>query len=130
MTEEEEIMGEYDAAERRIAQILGVKEDKELPEVDEETLMVYYQYLNKELSFSFEAEYSKETGQLEDTWYDIKVTGFFNIEKYLDEFYGLFVTARKGKKKIEIPLAEVEVKEEGKNKELVDDYSIWFWNYR
>ena len=46
------------------------------------------------------------------------------------EFYGLFVTGREGRRKIVVPLAEVEVNEEGENILLVEDYNTWFWNYR
>jgi hypothetical protein len=32
---------------------------------------------------------------------------------------------------IEIPMATIEeVKEEGQNKQLIEDYCMWFWNYR
>ena len=53
--------------EKRVAQILGIEEGEELPDVSEEYLEMYHQYLNDHLSFPFEAEYSRETGPLEDT---------------------------------------------------------------
>jgi hypothetical protein len=46
-------------------------------------------------------------------------------------FYGLFVRGKLGRRLIEIPIAEIEeVKDEGKNKQLIEDYCMWFWNYR
>lgn len=76
--------------ERRIAKILGVKRGEELPHVSKKTLKIYHSYLSKNLSFPFDAEYSKETGPLEDTYYDIKVTGLLEPEESPDlEFYGL-----------------------------------------
>jgi len=116
--------------EKRIAEILGVKIGRELPNVSNKTLKIYHYYLNKNLSFPFNAEYSKETGPLEDAYYDIKVTGLLEPKKCPDlEFYGLFCKGKQGRRKIEIPLAEVTVKQEDKNKELVGDYCMWFCNY-
>jgi len=31
----------------------------------------------------------------------------------------------------ETPIATIkEVKDEGTNKQLIEDYNVWFWNYR
>jgi len=116
--------------EKRVARILGVKAGKELPNVSKKTLKIYHSYFNKNLSFPFNAEYSVETGPLEDTYYDIKVTGLLEPEESPDlEFYGLFCKGKQGRGKIEIPLAEVTVKQEDKNKQLIEDYCMWFCNY-
>ena len=116
--------------EKRVARILGVKAGKELPNVSKKTLKIYHSYFNKNLSFPFNAEYSVETGPLEDTYYDIKVTGLLEPEESPDpEFYGLFCKGKQGRGKIEIPLAEVTVKQEDKNKQLIEDYCMWFSNY-
>ena len=117
--------------EKRVAQILGTKEGEKLPEVSEEYLEMYHQYLNDYLSFPFEAGYSKETGPMENTYYDIKVTGLSDPDESPDvEFYGLFCYGKHGRRKVVVPLAEVEAKEKGENEKLVDDYRMWFWNYR
>ena len=119
-----------EASEKRIAEILGVKGGKELPNVSKKTSKIYHSYLNKNLSFPFNAEYSKETGPLEDTYYEIKVTGLLEPEEVPDlEFYGSFCKGKQGRGKIEIPLAEVTVKQEDKNKQLIEDYCMWFCNY-
>ena len=117
--------------EKRVAQILDLEKRERLPNVSEEYLEVYHQYLNDHLSFPFDAEYSRETGPLEDTHYDIKVTGLSDPDESADvEFYGLFCHGKQGRRKVIVPLAEVEVKVKGQNEELVDDYKMWFWNYR
>ena len=117
--------------EKRVAHILEVKEGENLPDVSEKTLKVYYRYLSKNLSFPFDAEYSQETGPLEDIYYDIKVIGLLDIDECSDlEFYGLFYEGKQGRRKIIIPLAEVEVKQKGRNQQIIEDYRMWFWNYR
>jgi hypothetical protein len=115
---------------KRVAEILGVKRNKELPNVSKRALKIYHSYLSKNLLFPFSAEYSKETGPLEDTYYDIKVIGLLESEDSPDlEFYGLFCVGKQGRRKVEIPLAEITVKQEGKNKQLIEDYCMWFCNY-
>lgn len=48
-----------------------------------------------------------------------------------DEFYGLLCEARRGKQGLDLPMGEIEVKKkEDTNRQLVEDYSYWFWNYR
>lgn len=117
--------------EKRVAHILKVKEDENLPKVSEKTLNVYHHYLNKNLSFPFDAKYPEETGPLEKIHYDIKITDILDIDECSDlEFYGLFCKGKQGRCKIAIPLAKVEMKQKGKNQQLIEDYNMWFWNYR
>ena len=117
-------------SEKRVAEILGTEKGRELPLVSEKTMKIYHSYLNKNLSFPFDAEYSEETGPLEDTYYDIRVTGLVELEECLDlESYGLFCKGKQGRHKVEIPLAEVTVKQKGKNKQLIENYCMWFRNY-
>ena len=120
-----------EVSEKRVAKILGLKDGDGFSEVSDETLKVYRNYLSKNLAFPFEAEYSCETGPLEDTYYDINVIDILDINKCSDlTFYGLFCRGKQGRRKIVVPLAEVEVKQEGRNKQLIKDYRSWFWNYR
>jgi len=105
---------------------LKVKSEK-LPNVSERTLRVYHSYLKENLSFPFEARCSEETGPLEETYYDIRVTDLLEPDECPElEFYGLFCEGKQGRRKVEIPLAEIEVKQESKNKQLIEDYHMWF----
>jgi hypothetical protein len=117
-------------SEKRIAKILGVKKDEELPDVSKKTLKIYCSYLDKNLSFPFDAEYSVETGPLENRYYDIKVTDLLELGEFPSpEFYGVICKGSQGRHKIEIPLADLTVKQKGKNRQLIEDYCRWFWNY-
>lgn len=118
-----------DEDEKRIARILGSPEEEVLPEVTDETLEIYHRYLKAHLSFPFDGEYSRETGPLEDTYYRINVTGLVDPED-CDEFYGLLCEGRQDRRKVMVPLAEVEVDEKDPNGQLIEDYHVWFWNYR
>lgn len=46
------------------------------------------------------------------------------------EFYGLFCQGTRGRWVLEVPLATIEVIEDGNNQVLIDDYKNWFENYR
>ena len=118
-------------SEKRVAKILGLKDNNRLSKVSVETLKVYHDYLSKNLALPFEAEYYCETGPLQDTHYDISVIDILDINKCSDfTFYGLFCRGKQGRRKIAVPLAEVEVEQKGRNKQLIEDYRMWFWNYR
>lgn len=107
--------------EVRVARIFGLPEDEELPEVTEETLEVYHQYLSSRLRFPFDGEYTRETGPLEDTSYDIRVTGLVD-EEDCEEFYGLLCEGREGRRRVVVPLAEIDVDSGTSNFQLIDDY--------
>ena len=124
-------MGKIEDSEKRVARILGLKDSNRLIEVSSETLKVYHNYLSKNLSFPFEANYSYEAGFLKTIYYDIEVTDILNMDECGGvEFYGLFFRGKRDKRKIIVPLAEVEVKQKGRNKQFIEDYRSWFWNYR
>jgi len=44
--------------------------------------------------------------------------------------YGLLCEARAEGRLIEVPLAECEAKKGSPNRQLLKDYSYWFWNNR
>ena len=115
----------------RVRKILHIPENEKLPTVSKETLAIYYRYLISNLSFPFEVVYSVESGPMEDTYYRIKVTGFIDLaESPLPETYGIFIRGKQERRGLEVPLAETKVKEHGMNKQLVDDYCMWFWNHQ
>ena len=115
----------WDEDARRVAEIFGVKEGEALPDVSRKTLRTYHAYLKADLEFPFKAE-------IEDIDDAITISSLFNLNECPDlTFYGLFVRGKQGRRIIEIPIAEIEeVKNKGKNKQLIEDYCMWFWNYR
>ena len=111
--------------ERRVAEIFGVPAGQRLPAVSRKTLRQYHAYLTAHLILPFKAEVE----DIDDT---ITISSLFKLNECPDlTFYGLFVRGNQGRRRIEIPIATIEeVKEEGKNKQLIEDYCMWFWNYR
>ena len=115
----------WEEDERRVAEILGVQAGQRLPPVSRQTLRKYHTYLKANVEFPFTAE-------IEDIDDAITISSLFKLNECPDlTFYGLFVRGKQGRRIIEIPIAEIEeVKEEGTNKQLIEDYCMWFWNYR
>ena len=53
----------WDEDERRVAEILGVKEGEALPDVSRQTLRKYHAYLKASLAFPFKAEVEDLDGE-------------------------------------------------------------------
>jgi hypothetical protein len=111
---------------------LGLTSDDPLPEVEEETLLAYRRYLAAQLSFPVEASWSEETGLVGGRTHAVTITGLCDPEDDLwaDEMHGLLCRARHKGRVIEVPLAECEGKKGSPSRQLLKDYSYWFWNYR
>jgi hypothetical protein len=143
-------MPKLDKQDQRIADIFGTKD---VPDVTDETLETYYDYLKQHLEmpcqvtgmqdmgcFAWEEYYTfgpgskreyeklkKKRASYTDT-YDL-----LSFDDDYDEDYGLVVNVRRvsDKKKFALTLSDLEpTDEKSKNYELLDDYSTWFVNWR
>ena len=115
----------------RIRRIFGLTSNDPLPDVDDETLLVYYRYLAKDMLFPFEVEHFEETGPFEGERHIITVVGLLDPGEYeCDEMYGLICEARKEKRELQMPLGEFEVDAEKPKLQMLADYCFWFWNFQ
>ena len=136
-----------DNQDKRIASIFDMDE---VPEVSDKTLRTYRQYIKDNIDtvceltgiedFKWEEYYligpgsKKEHEKLRKTrpsYMDrYKIIAF---EDELDEDYGIFIKLRRisDGKKFTLPLADLKVADK-KNPgyKLLDDYSVWFVNWR
>jgi Calcium binding len=115
----------WDEEERRVAEILGVKQGEVLPDVSRKTLRTYHAYLKANLEFPFKAK-------VEDLDGEATMHSLFALKECPElTFYGLFVRGHYGRRLIEIPIVEIyEVRSQEKNNQLIEDYCFWFWNHR
>jgi hypothetical protein len=104
----------------RIRMVFDLTSNDPLPELDDKTLEVYRQYLSKTLAFPFQAEHESEDGQPEQ----VEVIGLGNP----GEEHGILCEARIEDQIVTLPLSELE--EATPNRQLVEDYCYWFWNWR
>jgi hypothetical protein len=142
---------ELDAQTERIKKIFGTDE---VPDVNQDTLRAYFAYLKKNISlpckltgieslgyFHWEERYSfgygskeeyerlrKERGSFKDT-YELVTMNDARVEGEWDIIVVVYRIPYR--KKFEIPLSELQAKDEGSaNYQLLDDYSVWFVNWR
>jgi hypothetical protein len=115
----------------RVRMVFGLTSNDPLPDVTDETLATYHEYLSKNLSFPFEAERTSETGPFSSRTIQVKVIGLGDPdEPMIDDMYGILCEARHERNVRAMPLGELEVKKGKPNRQLVADYCYWFWNYR
>ena len=109
----------------RIRRVFGLTSNDPLPEVDDESLTTYHDYLAKNLTFPFQAEHGGEYGHPER----VKVIGLGDPdeEPMIDETYGLLCEARMEGQVVTVPLGEL--KDAKPNRRLIDDYCYWFHNW-
>jgi hypothetical protein len=116
--------------EDRIRAVLGVS-DGLLPEVGNETLQSYCEYLTTHLSFPFQARHPEPTDLHEETIRIVTVVGILDPTKNLGcDSLGIVCIARQGRQTVELSLADLEVEEDDPNHQLIEDYWYWFWNWR
>jgi len=116
-----------DNQDDRIRMTLGLTGDDPIPDVDPSTLVMYWNHLRQHLSLPFEARHCPEDGPEND----VSVIAPTDPDEYdCDEFFGLFCEARLGRRQITIPLGEIEVTKRNPNRQLIEDYLYWFWNWR
>lgn len=107
---------------QRIQEVLnGIDPDDELDLLD-----AWEAYLEKKLSFPFEAEISEyqERGPLR-TGERVQVKRIHDT----DDLYGIIVEVRRGREKFWFPLCDLEATDRSStNYQFVKDYAVWFAN--
>jgi hypothetical protein len=116
--------------ETRILAALGLTHGP-FPEVQTEWLERYHEYLAAQLSMPFEAEYAEDISGYRQRVSRVTVISIVHPEQHgSHEEFGLICRAHRGSQEIELPLADVELKESDVNYRLIEDYWYWFWNWR
>lgn len=136
-----------DNLEKRIASIFGMDE---VPEVNDESLITYLKYIKDNIDTTFEitgiedfeweeyyllgpgskTEYErlrKTRASFRDTY---KIIGFDDVP---DDDYGIIVNVKRttDKRKFSLPLADLKVSDKNHpSYRILDDYSVWFVNWR
>lgn len=116
----------------RIRAVFGLTHDELIPDVEPETLRIYRDYLDENVSFPLKAEGKSHPRRFFTTTQTVTVVGLGSADEdeRLDEHYGLICEIKIGRNLGDAPLAELEVKERGDGQQLVEDYRYWFFNWR
>jgi hypothetical protein len=114
--------------EDRIRVVFGLPRHAPLPKVGKDTLLTYHEYLLGKLSFPFQALYAETAPPVRQIVRYVSVIGLSDNAKRRQ--YGLFCKVQLGDAVLELPLAEMGMREDAPNRQLVDDYLYWLWNSR
>jgi len=116
----------------RVRMVFDLTSDDPLPDVDYETVETYREYLAKNLVFPFGAKYIAETGPFSSKAMNVQVIGLGDADdqSMIDDMYGIMCYAQHERRKVILPLGELEVPERKPNRPLIEDYAYWFWNNR
>jgi hypothetical protein len=114
----------------RLRAIFGLTSNDPVPDVSEDRLLKYHQYLSKNLSFPFQAEFAQESGFLQGFTHQVTIQVLLSPQDFSDDDYGLFYEGREDGRIVQLPLSEIEVDKRSPNHRLLEDYAYWFWNWR
>jgi hypothetical protein len=112
----------------RIRAVFGLSDHAPIPKVSNETLLVYRDFLLANLSFPFEALYAETTPPVRRLFRCVAVVGLSDTVPH--RLQTLLCRVRNGSQEVEIPLAELGIREDNPNHRLVDDFAHWYWNWR
>jgi hypothetical protein len=114
-------------AEDRIRAIFGLNSDDPLPAVNVATLRHYHQYLAAHLALPFVAEITEAIGNpVKEAGYHVQVVALLGPDE-ADAEDGLLCQVVNHDEEADVPLALVRVKGTRPNRELIADYSFWFF---
>ena len=115
-----------DEQEDRIRATFNLTSDDPLPDVDCETLSVYYQYLVDQLALPFQARYVPDDGRFRGKPCSVTVRSLYDFDDYeAEESYGLIGVGLYQDKRIEFPIRDIDVKRNDPNRQLLEDYKCW-----
>ena len=116
----------------RIRAVFGLTHDDLIPDVTEDTLRIYRDYLAENVSFPFEAEGKPSPRRFSSRRQTITVVGLGSLDEdeRLDEHHGLICEIKIDRKKGDAPLADLEVSKRGPEWQLIKDYRYWFSNWK
>jgi hypothetical protein len=114
-------------AEDRIRAVFGLTSDDPIPAVNAVTLRQYHRFLADRLSFPFTAEFNKiGEDPFDGTEYRVQVVALLDAEEG-DEDNGLLCQVHNESEDADVALALMRVKGSSNNRQLVADYSLWFF---
>jgi hypothetical protein len=118
----------HDDDESRIRAVFGISDNTPIPQVSQESLLVYRKHLLDSLRFPFEALHAETAPPVRRLFRCVAVLGF--SETFSHRLQTLLCRVCNDGKEIELPLAELGVREDNPNYQLVEDFTRWYWNWR
>jgi len=112
----------------RIRMVFGLTSNDPLPDVNDESLCLYNEYLVNNLIFPFEANQRAKYGSPKP----LKVIGINdpNESSMIDDEYGILCDAKSNGRLVSVPLSHLNNVTGTPNRQLVNDYNYWIHNFR
>jgi hypothetical protein len=115
-----------DNEDDRIRAVFALPGGASLPKVSKETLLQYHEYLTQKLSFPFQALYAETQPPVRQLVRYATVIGLSDsVQRRL---YGLFCKVQIDEAVVELPLADLGIRDDDPNRQLIDDYLHWLWS--
>jgi hypothetical protein len=112
----------------RIQAVFGLCDDAPLPRVNRNTLRRYHEHLAASLSVPFDALYAETKPPIRHLVHFVRVVRIRDVEDRISD--GLICEVQNSQDTRSLPLAEIGVREDDSNYQLIDDYAYWFINSR
>ena len=113
--------------DQRIMKVFNVESLNKIPNRDNESMKIYFDFLNKNLVFPITGTHTQETGPFKSETISVN---FNSISEVYDDFYGILVEGRSGRKKMTVPLIDFDPdKQNDENFQIIDNYKTWFSNW-
>jgi hypothetical protein len=116
-----------DNEDSRIRRVFELTEDAPIPRVGQDSLLKYREFLEAALSFPFQALYAETRAPVRRLFRCVDVLGL--AEMASRRASTLMARVQNAHGEIEIPLAELGVRDDDPNHQLIDDFAYWFWNW-
>jgi hypothetical protein len=117
--------------EDRIRRIFGLPEETPLPSVNDQSLATYFDYLVSSLSLPFDALFCQNGGEMRQLIHYVTVMEMTDPRQARNHsLHGILCVAQNTKESLHLPLAELGVRDDNPNCQLIDDYAYWFVNCR
>lgn len=112
----------------RIRMVLGLTSNDPLPDVGDDTLSTYREFLAANLSFPFRALYDPLYGCAVAV--EVLALADADTEYEIDDDEGLLCNVRVATRLKAVPLADLRRVEGASNRQMVEDYAYWHGNWR
>ncbi len=123
----------YDIEEeslKRVAKLFRFPEEKELPSVNMQYLEIFYDHLIKHVNFPFYGVFGEQKEE-DIVYHNVEVLGLIDPDETSDlDKFGILAQVNLNNQLVKMPLAEIVINQGDPNYEEVEDFCVWYWNYR
>jgi hypothetical protein len=115
----------------RVRMVFGLTSDEFLPDIDEDSLETYYDYLDEQVSLPTEAMFCDAHGVFSsrNVQRELRTVKIVALDRKIgwEKDVGILLTIRAGDEEEIVPLVELAIRRSDPNFQIFDDFSAWFF---